>query len=122
MTTIYIAGKIGQPKEGQSEQKWKEGYTKKFNYAETFIGSVLGYAVRNPIKFPHDHDRTWEAYMKECLIFMVQSDAVYALPDWAESKGATIEVELAQKLGMPVYFDMKEIPTNPIPLCNDTMF
>ena len=46
-------------------------------------------------------DETWLAGDLELLR---RCDAVYAIVDWRESKGATVEVELAESLGLPVFF------------------
>ena len=46
-------------------------------------------------------DETWLAGDLELLR---RCDAVYAMVDWRESKGATAEVELAESLGLPVFF------------------
>ena len=46
-------------------------------------------------------DETWLAGDLELL---GRCDAVYAMVDWRQSKGATAEVELAESLGLPVFF------------------
>jgi len=46
-------------------------------------------------------DETWLAGDLELLR---RCDAVYAMVDWRQSKGATAEVELAESLGLPVFF------------------
>ncbi len=47
-------------------------------------------------------DATWEAAMKKCLQAMLICDGVALLFNWHESRGAVIEMELAQNIGMPV--------------------
>jgi hypothetical protein len=46
-------------------------------------------------------DETWLAGDLELL---ARCDGVYALVNWRESKGATAEVELAESLGLPVFY------------------
>jgi hypothetical protein len=44
----------------------------------------------------------WQGYMRRSLQLMLGCSAVSVLPDWEDSRGATLEVEVAQALGMPV--------------------
>src|SRR5690606_18579438 len=64
--------------------------------------SDMGYFV----VVPHDYvkpDTDWNAAMRKCIEIMMHCDMLVTLPDWANSKGACIEVDLARKLGMPVH-------------------
>ena len=45
-----------------------------------------------------------ETWLAGDLELLRRCDAVYAIVDWRESKGATVEVELAESLGLPVFF------------------
>jgi len=45
---------------------------------------------------------THSDYMRKCIRLMMSCDIVFTLTDWYESKGATIEVDLARKLDIPV--------------------
>jgi nucleoside 2-deoxyribosyltransferase len=102
---IYISGKIsGLP---------EEEAIKIFDLAEEALKS-LAYEVINPMKLPHNHSRTWEAYMKEDIAAMMNCDAVMALENWSESKGAKIEVGIAKSIGMPVYFANEDLTKNPL--------
>jgi hypothetical protein len=47
---------------------------------------------------------TWENYMRRSISMLVEADAVVALPGWRNSKGSTLEIEIAHALGMPVRF------------------
>lgn len=51
----------------------------------------------------HPH-RTWEQWIETCKTWLQHCDAVVRLP--GESRGADLEVEYAQQLGIPVYFGM----------------
>ena len=44
----------------------------------------------------------WQAYMRVDIKHLAQCDIVLALHGWESSKGATIEIELAKKIGIPV--------------------
>lgn len=90
---IYIAGKVtGLPKKEVIE---------KFQNAQKQV-EALGYIAVNPIEVVGDFSATWEAAMKKCLKALVDCDAVVILPCWKESKGATIERQLAEDLEMVI--------------------
>lgn len=76
---------------------------KKFDSAEQFL-RFLGYEPVNPMRLPHNHNRTWESYMRECIKALCDCDAIYILSDWEISAGATIERDLAIKLKMKIIY------------------
>lgn len=85
---IYIAG----PMTGLPE----------FNYpafhAEAARLRTLGFHVENPAENPEQP--TWEAYMRQALRQMLTCEAVAFLPGWAESRGALLERQVAQQVGI----------------------
>lgn len=89
----YIAGKIG----GLPEVE----YTHYFEQAKKEVKNMDLVPI-SPLDLPHKHGRTWEEYMKEDIIAMMKCSCVYALRNWRHSPGATIEVELALKLGINI--------------------
>lgn len=62
-------------------------------------GSDLESALCNALERKGD----WATYLKIDLPRLCRCDAVVALPGWRDSRGATLEVETARKLGMPIY-------------------
>ena len=46
---------------------------------------------------------TWESYLRRYLARLVKCDGVVVLPGWQRSAGAALEVDVATRLGMPVY-------------------
>jgi hypothetical protein len=92
---IYIAGKIGSLPESV--------YKANFDNAKHEV-SERGFDPISPVDLPHNHERTWEAYMREDLIALLSCNAVYALDNWTDSPGATVEVELAIKVGIHVVY------------------
>ena len=46
---------------------------------------------------------SWEASLKRDLHFVVDADAIVALEGWRQSRGACLEVEVAERLGIPVF-------------------
>lgn len=92
----YIAGKISNLPLGEVDAKFDRGVVEVYK---------LGFEPVNPRKLPHQHDQTWCSYMREDLTALLSCDALYALSDWKESQGATIEVKLAESLGIRVIFE-----------------
>ena len=92
MARVYIAGKIsGLPIE--------EAFIK-FRNAELKLLNE-GHTVINPMTLRHNHDKTWESYMRECVSAITTVDEVYYLPCWSDSKGAKIELMIAESLNIP---------------------
>lgn len=90
---LYVAGRIANEKD----------YEAKFARAcEEVI--AMGYVPVNPCTLEHDHGRTWAEFMVYDIKAMLDCDGVYALMDWAASKGATIEVNLASDLGKEIIY------------------
>jgi hypothetical protein len=95
MKKIYISGKIT----GLDY----EDALRKFNEAEEFL-KLAEHEVVNPMTIEHNHDKTWESYMKVDLIEMLKCDVVYMLKNWHDSKGARMEFDIAEKLGIQILF------------------
>lgn len=61
-----------------------------------------GYKVVNPMLLSHNHDKSWESYMKEDIKAMCDCDSIYMLKNWEHSKGALVELNLARVLGLKI--------------------
>ena len=85
MNKIYISGKIT----GMEE----EAFILFEKVEKELVG--LGFDVVNPMKLPHNHDKSWESYMKECLEAMDDCSIIYLLHNWHRSKGAKVEIKKA---------------------------
>lgn len=96
MKKIYISGKI-------TGLVYEEAF-ELFESAEEKL-SNQGFSVVNPMKLEHNHDLSWESYMKEDLKAMLDCTHVYALKNHENSVGAMLEVELAEKLGIKVIYE-----------------
>lgn len=67
-----------------------------------------GYEVFSPSDIGYVDGWDWSEYMRYDLAEMTKCDIVYMLDDWKDSKGATIEYEVAKGLGIPVaHLDLK---------------
>lgn len=51
-----------------------------------------------------DREDTWEQAMRKCIADLVTCDEVHMLHDWQDSPGATLEHELAGKLGITIHY------------------
>ena len=89
----YIAGKIGDLPE--------EVYMENFERAKEQV-IALGYEPVSPVELEHNHDKSWNSYMKEDLRHLLGCCAVYAQRNWRLSPGATIEINLALAIGIDI--------------------
>ena len=64
-----------------------------------------GYEVENPAEHGTVEGAQWADYMAYDLTRLGLCGAVYLLPGWSNSKGATIEKNIAVTLGMNIHFD-----------------
>jgi Domain of unknown function (DUF4406) len=96
---IYIAGAISglDPKDVQI----------KFERAEQDIRAT-GCEPFNPYRqigcLPEFEGASWEQLMRICIVALMGCDGVWLCHDWASSRGAVIERELALKVGIPVMY------------------
>ena len=61
---------------------------------------------------PHDYveaGSTWEQAMRDCIRAMMDADAVFTLDGCDDSSGATIEIDLAGKIGIPVFESLSDM-------------
>lgn len=61
-----------------------------------------GFDVEDPSEKGIVEGWEWEDYLKYDLIELCKCDAVAVLPDWHKSRGAQLEVHVAEALGMLV--------------------
>lgn len=64
---------------------------------------MVGFDVCSPSEFfDGDKTREREEYMREAFKYLLEADTVVILPGWEESKGARIEIMVAQELGLNI--------------------
>ncbi len=77
-----------------------------FNYPAFHAAAVQlraeGYEVINPAELLDDPGLNWGDFMRRDLRLLLACDEVRVLPGWERSKGASLEVYVAQELGVPV--------------------
>lgn len=98
MKTIYISGKISGVDPKLSEQN--------FSQAEEKL-KKLGFKVVNPMTLKHNHDKSWESFMREDIKALMKCDAIYMLSNWTKSRGAWVEHDLAIDLSFDIYKETK---------------
>lgn len=86
---VYIAGPI------TGVEDYREAF---FDAAEDL--SRLGYTVLNPAVLPDG--LTYEQYMTIDFAMINVADAVYFLPGWENSRGATLERAYCEYIGKAV--------------------
>lgn len=72
-------------------------------YAEATRLRADGYEVVNPAELNPDPAMPWHECMRRDIAALVTCDVIQLLPGWANSKGATLEEHIAQRLGMKVW-------------------
>ena len=82
-------------------------YREIFNATEEILKDK-GYDVINPCELNHNHDLSYEAYMKEDLKALLDCDSIYMIPGWEKSQGANFELQVAVISGIK----RLEIPLN----------
>jgi predicted alpha/beta hydrolase len=92
MKTVYVSG----PMTGIENYNFPEFYR---------VAALLedkGYNVLNPAEHGCSEELSWSDYLKKDISDMLQADIVATLDGWEKSKGAKLEVYIAQELGMEV--------------------
>jgi len=91
-STIYLAG----PMTGMLA----------FNYpafhAEAARLRALGHRVINPAENDLPETATWQEHMRDDLRELLNCDQIHLLPGFGKSKGAMLELIVAQALGMKI--------------------
>jgi hypothetical protein len=60
----------------------------------------LGYEVANPAEINPDKGMAWSECMRADIKALCDCDAIALLPGWRDSRGATLEQHIAERLGM----------------------
>lgn len=94
MTTVYIAG----PMTGYADFNYPA-----FDQAERDL-RAMGYDVLNPTSSEAENTtgapQEWDWYMRRALRMVTQAHAIATLEGWQSSRGAVLEVQVANQLRM----------------------
>jgi hypothetical protein len=90
---LYVAG----PMSGIEDYNFPA-----FNEAARLLRAA-GYSVENPADTGVREGWEWHDYLRSAIgSRLVRCDGVATLPGWKQSRGALLEVYIAEALGMPV--------------------
>ena len=117
---IYVAGPYGSnTAENGTGEGFVKGTDENIEQARKIAIELWekGHAVicphLNTAHFENDCKATWEDYLKGDFDMITRCDALVLTPDWMRSKGATMEMNHARSLRIPIYI-YPDIP-NPHP-------
>lgn len=94
---VYIAGKITGAPYHEVESKFATAADRL---------DRMGYDVVNPCELVADPHTPWTDAMKTCIRALSECDVIHLLPDWPQSPGACLELDLAYALKLKIQFDM----------------
>jgi uncharacterized protein DUF4406 len=89
---LYVCG----PMSGYDEYNWPS-----FKDATRRLREA-GYEVRCPTESGAAFDLPWDECLKLSIKAMMDCNALALLPNWEDSRGAAIEIDLAGKLDMAI--------------------
>lgn len=91
---LYVAGPMSSAA--------SMGYNyEKFHVAAAALRAA-GFEVENPAENEEPEGGAWRDWMKLAINQVLSVDGVATLPNWMESRGASLEVHIAQALGISV--------------------
>jgi hypothetical protein len=94
---IYISGQI-------SGLEYADAF-ERFEQAENKFKDDNWDEIVNPMKLNHEHDKSWENYMLVDIKALFESDAIYMLNNWGNSKGARIERSIAIEMDIIIIYE-----------------
>lgn len=93
---MYISGPIS----GYDTDERMEAFGRASKKAET-----MGYKAVNPMADPID-GWEWDEYMRRDIAMLCKCDAIMLMSGWENSKGACLEKQIADALGMEMFYDI----------------
>lgn len=100
---VYISGKIS----GLPIQEAKE----RFDNAQALLESC-GLDPVNPMSKEMPENATWEQHMVKDIELLLRCDAIYLMDNWADSRGAQIEYDIADRMKLEFVFESDHIYRN----------
>lgn len=70
---------------------------------------AAGFEVENPAENPPPACGTWAGWMRLGIAQLVRCDAILLLEGYRNSRGAIVELGIAQELGLRVFYDVGSI-------------
>ena len=102
---IYISGKIsGEPLDVVKQR---------FADAENLLNDMNAFdEICNPINNGLPDCASWNEHMVKDIEMLLSCDAIYLMDNWTESTWASIEYDIANRMGMDIYFATHEVECN----------
>ncbi len=66
---------------------------------------AIGFEAVNPLNNGLEAGAGWKEHMTADIRMLLDCDAIYMMDNWMESKGASIEYDIANRLNMDVWFE-----------------
>jgi hypothetical protein len=95
--------------EAHALQIWNMGHSAMCPHLNTKLFECKG------CKAEHAH------YLEFDMRMLCACEAIFMLPNWQASVGAGMEIELARRIGMPIYYELSEIPDANRPVYLETL-
>ncbi len=95
---IYISGKITGLPLSEVRQRFAD--------TAAFLDAI-GFEAVNPLTNGLDESADWKEHMVADIRMIFDCDAIYMMDNWMESRGASIEYDIANRLNMDVWFESK---------------
>lgn len=95
---IYISGKITGLPLPEARQRFED--------AAVFLAEI-GFDPVNPLNNGLESSATWQEHMVADIRLLLDCDAIFMMDGWMESRGASIEYDIANRLNMDVWFESK---------------
>lgn len=95
---IYISGKITGLPLSEARQRFADA-------AELL--NAIGFEAVNPLNNGLQESAGWKEHMVADIRMLLDCDAIYMMDNWMQSKGASIEYDIANRLNMDVWFESK---------------
>ena len=93
---IYISGKITGLPLPEARQRFED--------AAVFLAEI-GFDPVNPLNNGLESSATWQEHMVADIRMLLDCDAIYMMDNWLESRGASVEYDIANRLNMDVWFE-----------------
>lgn len=90
----YLSGPVSSPDPAQLDRNKQA-----FRDAAKAL-RARGLTVVSPVELCPEDGKPWEWYMRRCIAELVKCDEVVLLPGYVHSRGARVEWDLADDLGM----------------------
>lgn len=95
---IYISGRITGLPLSEARQRFADAAD---------LLNAIGFEAVNPLNNGLDDKATWKEHMVADIRMLLDCDAIYMMDNWLESRGASVEYDIANRLNMDVWFESK---------------